>query len=187
VLSRVANGDEAAFSELFKVYKDRVYSIGLRMMGDGAAAEEIVQDVFLKIWLKKETLGTVEHFRAYLFTATRHEIINALKRLARRRTIEAELFLIDEIGTGDTDALLLDKEYQEVLRQAVEQLPAQQREVYSLIKEQGLKRDMVAEQLRLSPETVKVHLAKAMRSIRAFCIARLELYIVLALFDTFHK
>jgi len=187
LLHRVASGDEAAFAELFNAYKGRVYSIGMRLMGTSVAAEEIVQDVFLKIWLKRETLISVEHFRAYLFTATRHEIINALRRIARRRGIAGEALRESEPGASDTDALLLDKEYQEILRQAIERLPAQQREVYRLIKEQGLKREVVAEQLRLSPETVKVHLAKAMRSIRAFCISHLDLYIVLVLFDSFIK
>jgi len=187
LLHRVASGDEAAFTELFNAYKGRVYSIGVRLMGTSVAAEEIVQDVFLKIWLKREALVSIEYFRAYLFTATRHEIINALKRIARRRGITGDALPESEPGGSDTDALLLDKEYQEVLRQAIERLPAQQREVYRLIKEQGLKREVVAEQLRLSPETVKVHLAKAMRSIRAFCISHLDLYIVLVLFDSFIK
>jgi DNA-binding NarL/FixJ family response regulator len=55
------------------------------------------------------------------------------------------------------------------------------------MKEQGWKRDQVAEQLRISPETVKIHLAQAMRAIRAFCVSRLDLYIALVLFDSFRK
>jgi RNA polymerase sigma-70 factor (ECF subfamily) len=55
------------------------------------------------------------------------------------------------------------------------------------MKEQGLKRDQVAEQLSISPQTVKVHLAQAMRSIRAFCVARLDLYVAIVLFENFHK
>lgn len=187
LLRRISGGDEGAFTVLFDAYKDRIYTIALRLTGLPTVAEEIVQDIFLRIWLKRETMRVVEHFRAYLFTATRNEVFNTLKRLARHRQLTGELAGSGPSGTSDTDNLLLDKEYQAILRQAVGQLPPQQREVYRLMKEQGLQRDRVAEQLGISPETVKVHLAQAMRSIRAFCVARLDLYIALVLFETIRK
>lgn len=188
LITRIAAGDEAAFTALFDAYKDRIYSIAMRLTRNPAVAEEIVQDVFLKIWLKKEGLAEVGHFRAYLFTATRNEVISAIRRLARRRVLVQEAAKTGTTEVNDTDSLLLDREYQQILRQAVEQLPPQQQKVYRLMKEQGLKRDQVAGQLGMSPETVKMHLSLAMRSVRAFCIARLDLYIALALFETLrHK
>jgi RNA polymerase sigma-70 factor (family 1) len=187
LLRRIAAGDEAAFTALFDAYKDRIYTIALRLTDSTLIAEEIVQDVFLRIWLKRDTLTLVDHFRAYLFTATRNQVFNVLKRLARQRALSGEL--ISHVGgeTSDTDNLLLDKEYQGILREAVDKLPLQQQQVYRLMKEQGLRRDQVAGQLAISPETVKAHLAQAMRSIRAFCIARLDLYIALVLFENWHK
>lgn len=186
-LRRVATGDEAAFTVLFDAYKDRIYTIALRITDSPLIAEEIVQDVFLKIWVKRESLTAVDHFRAYLFTATRNQVFNVLKRLARHREITAELTADAHAETSDSDTLLLDKEYQAILSEAVNQLPPQQQQVYRLMKEQGLKRDQVAEQLAISPQTVKVHLAQAMRSIRAFCIARLDIYIAFVLFENLHK
>jgi RNA polymerase sigma-70 factor (ECF subfamily) len=187
LLRRIAAGDQAAFTVLFDAYKDRIYTIALRLTDSTTVAEEIVQDVFLQIWLKRDTLTAVDHFKAYLFTATRNQVFNVLKRLARHRAVAGELALDTATERSDTDTLLLDKEYQAILREAVEQLPPQQQQVYRLMKEQGLKRDQVAEQLSISPQTVKVHLAQAMRSIRAFCIARLDLYIALVLFENWHK
>ncbi len=187
LLRRVSGGDEAAFTALFDAYKDRIYTIALRLTAMPTVAEEVVQDIFLRIWLHRDTLTAVDHFRAYLFTATRNEVFNTLKRLARRRQLTAELADAGAAETSDTDGLLLDKEYQAVLREAVEQLPPQQQRVYRLMKEQGLKRDQVAAELGIAPQTVKVHLAQAMRSVRAFCIARLDLYIALVLFETWRK
>lgn len=183
----IARGDEAAFTALFDAYKDRIYTIALRLTGSGIQAEEIVQDVFLKLWLKRETLAAVEHFRAYLFTSTRNRVFDTLKRMVRRQQITAEMSLTWPAEQSDTDNLLLDKEYQAILHEAVERLPERQREIYRLMKEQGLKRHQVAEQLDISPETVKMHLSQAMRSIRAFCVSRLDLYIALVLFESFHK
>jgi RNA polymerase sigma-70 factor (family 1) len=186
LLMRIAAGDEAAFTALFDAYKDKIYSIAMRLTRNAAVAEEIVQDVFLKIWLKRQGLAEVEHFRAYLFTATRNEVISAIRRLARRRVLVAGAAKAGLTEVNDTDSLLLDREYQAILRQAVEQLPPQQQKVYRLMKEQGLRRDQAAEQLGMSPETVKMHLALAMRSVRAFCIARLDLYIAVALFEALY-
>lgn len=187
LLRKVSQGDESAFTVLFDAYKDKIYTIALRLTNSPSNAEEIVQDVFLKIWLKRDTLTAVEHFRAYLFTATRHHVFNALKRLSLHRQLVGEIArgLTDE--SNETENMLLDKEYQSILREAVEQLPPQQQQVYRLMKEQGLKREQVAELLKISPQTVKQHLAQAMRSIRAFCVARLDIYIALVLFDSFHK
>jgi RNA polymerase sigma-70 factor (family 1) len=187
LLQRIAAGDTAAFTALFDAYKDRIYTIALRLTDSQHIAEEIVQDVFLRIWVKRENLAAVEHFRAYLFTATRNQVFNVLKRLGRHRRVTGELQADHAPEPADTDFLLLDKEYQAILREAIDQLPPQQQQVYRLMKEQGLKRDQVAEQLAISPQTVKAHLAQAMRSIRAFCVARLDLYIAFILFENLHK
>ncbi|HEY4151284.1 MAG TPA: RNA polymerase sigma-70 factor [Chitinophagaceae bacterium] len=187
LLHAVAQGDEAAFTAVFDAYKDKIYTIALRLTGNTSIAEEIVQDVFLKIWLKRDTLTSVDHFRAYLFTTTRHHVFNALKRLFRRRQFAGELARDWSEETNDTDSLLLDKEYQAILQEAIGQLPPQQRQVYQMMKEQGLKREQVAELLHISPETVKQHLAQAMRTIRAFCMSRLDIYIALSLFNILHK
>jgi RNA polymerase sigma-70 factor (family 1) len=187
LLRRIAGGDEAAFTVLFDAYKDRIYTIAFRLTSMPTVAEEVVQDIFLKIWLKREGLLAVEYFRAYLFTATRNEVFNTIKRLSRRRLLAVEWAGRGPAETSDTDALLLDKEYQAILQEAVERLPPQQQQVYRLMKEQGLNREEVAAQLGIAPQTVKAHLAQAMRSVRAFCVARLDLYIALILFDSFRK
>lgn len=186
-LGRIAGGDEAAFTQLFGAYKDRIYTIALRLTSSATMSEEIVQDVFVKLWQKRETLLAVEHFRAYLFTATRNHVFNALKRQARHRHMVGELDQDWPDVQSDTDNLLLEKEYREVLAEAVGRLPDRQRQIYGLIKEQGWKRGQVARQLGISEETVKAHLMQAMRSIRAYCLTRLDLYIALALFGYFRK
>ncbi len=83
LLIRLSEGDSAAFAELFHAYSDRVYATALRLMGSHTYAEEIVQEVFMKIWLTRHTLHQVTYFRAYLFTTARNHIFNCLKQLAR--------------------------------------------------------------------------------------------------------
>lgn len=185
LLDQVARGDEAAFTRLFNNYRNKIYSIAFDFTGSSALAEEIVQDVFLKIWIKRDLLNSINHFSAYLFTITRHYVFTALKRIARQQDIEnkamEDLPLFDE----DTENRLLQKEYAMILQDAIGRLTVQQREVYRLIKEKGYKRDEAAATLQLSPETVKTHLAQAMRNIRAYCLARLDIFMVLIIIKFF--
>lgn len=169
VLHSVAAGDKAAFTLLFGHYRDRIYSIAFRLTHQPSVTEEIVQEVFLTIWLKRSDIPGIQNFSAYLFIVTRNKAYKALKDIARNYktmplTEEAGL-----TGNNDTDSYILRKEYIHLLQQAIDRLPIRQKQVYQLIKEQRLKREEVADMLQLQPETVKFHLAQAMKNIRAFC------------------
>ncbi|MGO4294533.1 RNA polymerase sigma factor [Chitinophaga sp. RAB17] len=173
LLLSLAKGNDNAFAEVFHHYRHRIYAIAFRLLGSTSQAEDTVQDVFLKMWLKRQELHEISHFKAYLFTVTRNHIFTALKLLAREQLMESELSatMVNNIR----EAAMIQKEYEQILLNAIAQLPPQQGLIYKLSKEEGLKRNEIADRLQLSPETIKVHLANAMRSIRAFCLARMDL------------
>jgi RNA polymerase sigma-70 factor (family 1) len=180
LLERVATGEEQAFTLLFKHYRNKIYSIALKITNSEPIAEEILLDVFLKVWLKKEQLPALEHFSAWLFTITRNQVFSALKQMAVRRNAEDVVRLHEDKPEHiSAEASLTDKEYQALLHQAILQLSPQQLKVYTLIKDKGLKREEAAQALNLSPETVKRHLSEAMHVIRGYCMARLDAYVVL--------
>ncbi|OQP61195.1 hypothetical protein A3860_05645 [Niastella vici] len=179
LLKLVIAGDRNAFTQVYNNYRNKIYSIAFELTESSAVAEEIVQDVFLKIWVKRATLDEVEHFRAYLFTITRNYVFTAMKRMARREAIEVNAMQDVPLFHHDTENRVLNNEYTRILQAAIDRLPEQQRQVYNLIKKEGYKREEAAAALRLSPETVKTHLAQAMRSIRTYCLARLDVSIAL--------
>lgn len=176
LLQAVALGDERAFSEIFHRFRNRVYAIAYKLTDSEAVAEEVLLDVFLKVWLKREQLPQVEHFSAWLFTITRNHLFNLLKQTAIRMQ-PSPLAGHDESAllpcSDNPAAILQEKEYRKVLQQAVDRLPPQQKIVYRLIKEHGLKREEAAVELNLSPETVKRHLSDAMQFIRVYCVSHL--------------
>jgi RNA polymerase sigma factor (sigma-70 family) len=176
LLFQVAQGDEMAFRELFYSYKNKIYNIAFRLTFSAFISEEVVQDIFLHIWLRRSTLLQVEDFEAYLFITTRNEVYRMLKRIARQRNsgILADEQMADVHSGADEN--LLYRDFARVLHKAVERLPYRQRQIYRLIKEKELKRELVAARLRLDPETVKSHLAQAMKNIRAYCLAHLSLF-----------
>lgn len=177
LLQLIAQGDEGAFKKLYDFYRNKLYSVAVRLTRSIPVAEEIVEDVFLKIWLRRNTLTDIQNFSAYLFTITRNEIYRVLKQIARnyqqiRLSGESTLLV-----SADIEDRIIVKEYSEILQQAIQRLPNQQKQVYTLMKEHGMKRDEVAVLLHLSPETVKYHLAQAVRNIRAFCLLHLDIHI----------
>jgi len=182
LLTAIAAGSEKAFATLFHWYRDKVYSAAFRLTHSSFLAEEVVQDVFLKLWVKREALLEIAGFEDYLFIMTRNHVFSALKRMARQQQLVDDLQLELPAGENTTYNRLLDLEIEEIVHQAVELLPAQQKQVYLMSKEQELKRDEIAKKLRISSETVKTHLARALRHIRAYSKLKLEISISWLLF-----
>lgn len=182
LLQLIALGDEVAFSKLFEHYRNRVYGAALKLTHSTTIAEEIVEDVFLKIWLKRSDLMEIQNFSAYLFTITRNDVFKVLKQIAKNYKI---VLLTDNdqlFSHNNSEDYMMEKEYSSILQEAIHRLPNQQKHVYTLIKEQGLKREEAAEFLHLQPETVKFHLAQAMKNIRSFCALHLDLMVAVIFF-----
>lgn len=175
LLLKVAEGNQLAFNELFDRYHPTVHSTALKLTGDALLAEEIVQDTFLKVWLKKDELPNIGNFKGWLYTIARNFTYNALReaKTERERMLNfIEEAMIQEAPSADT--ALKEKEFAAILSEAVALLPEKQRETYRLIKEQDLKRHEVAEVLQVSPETVKWNLEQAVKKVRTYCMVRLH-------------
>lgn len=177
LLNCIAEGDELAFTKLFEYYRNRIYSIAIKLTHSTTLAEEIVQDVFLKLWVKKFDLINIQNFSAYLFIVTRNEVYNVLKQISRNSSACLSDEQYQNVADNNPAKQVITKEFRFLLHKAVDQLSPQQKQVYQLIKDQGLKREEAADILKIRPETVKFHLAQAMKNIRAFCTLYVDLYI----------
>ena len=115
----------------------------------------------------------IENFSAYLYTIARNETYKILKQIAKNYKV---VLLSENASLPDnhTDEYLIGKEMRSLLQKAIDRLPHQQKQVYQLMKEGDLKRGEVAELLQIQPETVKFHLAQAMKNIRAYCMLHLN-------------
>lgn len=163
----VSQGDVKAFSLIFYHYKDKLYSYALRLTGEEELAEEMVQDVFLKIWLNREELKKIDSFDAYLYTVIRNKSYNAIKRRVHEAVILKELSRNMTELQNSTEETVIVNNYQKLLQQVINQLPPQQKLIYDLSRIHGLKHQEIAEQLQISKNTVKVHLVKALHTIRS--------------------
>jgi RNA polymerase sigma-70 factor (family 1) len=173
----IAQGDESAFAQLFDHYRNKIYTVALKLTHSTTVAEEIVEDVFLKIWLRRSCLNEIINFRAYLYTMARNETYKILKQIAKNYNIVLLSESNESVVHNNAEDYLVDKEFTSLLQKAIDRLPHQQKQVYKLMKEEDLKRGEVAELLHLQPETVKFHLAQAMKNIRTYCMLHLNMVI----------
>jgi RNA polymerase sigma-70 factor (family 1) len=163
----VTQGDEKAFAILFYHYKDKLYTYALRLTDEAELAEEMVQDVFLKIWTNRAELKKIDSIDAYLFTIIRNKSYNAIKKRAHEAVILKELsFNMTEMQNSTEETVIVNN-YQTLLQKVVSQLPPQQKLIYDLSRSQGLKHEEIAQKLQISKNTVKVHLVKALHTIRS--------------------
>ncbi len=179
LLLLTANGDESAFGRLFTLYANHIYAVAVRFTGSPTIAEETVQDVFLKIWLKKESLPEIRDFRAYLFIIARNYLYRILRDNADKYRKQRDYSRSYALTQNDTENKMLEKEYDLVLQRAIDRLPRQQQKVYRLIKEMGLKREDAAHLLQIHPETIKYHLSEAMKNLRRHCLPYLEIFVLI--------
>ena len=167
LLSLIADGNEQAFRIFFDLYRNRFYAVVVKMTRSDLVAEEIVQEIFMHIWEKRELLRDVQAPSAYFFTAVYRKIYNHYKKLALERRIQNhEAQSLDISDT--TNETILANESKRLINEAVASLPPQQQLVFKLSKEAGLTREQVAKELNISPHTVKNHLGEAMKSIRGY-------------------
>lgn len=178
-LFEISQGNQVEFTRLFNAYKDKFYTIAYKITESAALAEEIVQDVFLKIWQGREKLPQIDNLEAYLYTSIRNQTFTALRRMAKQPRVTNDLSQDDIAINDEIDAYLQVREHQIMLQMAMEKLPPQQGSVFKLIKIDGLTREEAAAKLNLSPASVKAHLALAMPTVRSFCIAWMEMHLLL--------
>lgn len=182
LLAKIASGDHHAFRILFNRYHHKVYSYSLRFLGSETAAEEIVQEVFINIWLGRAKVIRIKNFGGYLRVATKNRTLNALKKIALDFKINnAGMHEWTEVNNDTEEAIQL-KETHGLLNEAIQRLPKQQRLVYQMCQIDGIKQKEAAEQLNISPRTVKVHLREATKTIRSFMGYRTGLLVLLFIF-----
>ncbi|MEO6812400.1 MAG: RNA polymerase sigma-70 factor [Ginsengibacter sp.] len=167
LLDKVAAGDERAFKQLFDLYKERFYSVVLKMTGSDEVAKDIVQDTFMNIWDKREILADIDNPSAYFFTAVYRRVYHHYRKVAQEKKLLEEAFPISA-SVNTTEEMVLAHESKDLISEAVEKLPPQQKLVFRLSRQEGLSREDVARQLHISPNTVKNHLAEALKFIRTF-------------------
>lgn len=165
LLVLTSRGNEASFEQLYNCYRGWVYVIA-NLLVKSEEAEDLLQDVFTKVWMEREQLSNIQNFKAWLGTITRNSVYNFLKRNAIREKLDRKTANAphQEIDTPFTITEFRDLRY--VLHEAIIELPSQQQKVFTMGRIDGLKHTEIADHLGISKETVKKHMMAALKSIK---------------------
>jgi RNA polymerase sigma-70 factor (ECF subfamily) len=171
LMAAVAAGDEKAFRVLVEKYWRSVYFNTLSLVKSTPAAQELTQDIFLKIWLQRDKLAAVENFRNYIYVVGRNQVIAALrKKITETISIHADAIREDILVP---DLQLEGKDAYKILLEGIEHLTPQQRQIFHMSRMEGLSHEQIARQLDLSKNTVKVHMVAALNFLRTWLYQRL--------------
>jgi RNA polymerase sigma-70 factor (family 1) len=168
LLIKLKNGDATVFEGIYNQYRSRIYSYALKLCKSTVIAEEIVQEVFIKIWQKREQLNPELHFGAYLKKITLNHVLNHLKKVAREKSLQDELFNYLSLIRNSAEDRLLEKELLKTYEEAIAQLPPQKKIIYQLSRNEELSHDEIAKKLNISKNTVKNHMVEATKFIRNY-------------------
>ncbi|MDR2914414.1 MAG: RNA polymerase sigma-70 factor [Tannerella sp.] len=157
------------FQYLFNTYYQPLVAYAYKIVNDHQEAEDIIQDVFLSLWINKDTFNYDQPIKPYLFKAVYNRSINYLK--ARKPSIDitasdAGQLLSDEIISSHQEESLLLKETSEQIKNFIETLPAQCKKIFKLSRISGLKNKEIAKTLNISKKTVESHISKALKDLR---------------------
>jgi RNA polymerase sigma-70 factor (family 1) len=166
LLQLVANGDMEAFRQLFDQYKIRLFSFVLHMTHSRIDAEEIVQEVFTKLWANRTGLHDVEFPGKYIYTVARNKTLNHLTRVARDRRLMQQLWVNVSQHGNATEDILQARESQRLISEAVDLLSPQRITIFRLSREQGLTHEEIAARLGLSKSRVKNILVEVLKHIK---------------------
>lgn len=184
LLLKISNGDQVAFALLFERYRNQLFTYLFKITKSAETSEEIVLDVFLKIWHGKELIPQIENFNAFLYRVAHNKAIDFLRTLKQNPLLQHQVWdsIQERLSDEDADKQLLYKNSEAIINKAVDQLSPQRQKVFYLHHHQGYSNTEIAEHLGLSKNTVRNHLFASLEFIRKFLSDNLELIVLISLF-----
>ncbi len=187
LVKRLIKGDKKAFRSLYDRYHNEIYAYSLSLLKSKPYAEEIVQDVFLKIWTKRKKLDVSLSFKSYLYTITRNMCFNFLKKAAHEIKLREQVFFQSQISKSPdnyhskniesddfADGNIQEAEIEEIKQQAIGLLPPKRRQIFEMSRNEGKSYADISKELGISVSTVKSQMSKALETIRIFLLNNKE-------------
>ena len=166
LVEKLKFGDSFAFEVLFYKYRNKVKGFAKRMVPTQIDPEEIVQEVFVRVWLKKESINPDKDFQSYLFSIAKHLILDQLKSAVNRRLYFVEEHFQQDLRTEDGSDAAMPEDVEEKLLNLIGQLPERRREIFSLSRFEGLSYKQIAERLNITENTVDSQIRNALAFLR---------------------
>jgi len=179
-MDRINTGiSEAEFEQAFKSHFKALHAYACTILKEEAAAEEIVQQVFFKLWEKKEQVHIQQSVSAYLYRSVYNESLNYLKHQKVKKAHQSHTLYTSGTSSEQVSRKVIARELEAKIAEALNQLPEQCRTIFQMSRFEELKYREIADRLNLSVKTVENQMGKALRIMRTQLIEYLPLLLVL--------
>jgi len=166
LISLLNEDSEYAFQLIYDKYRNRIYQTAIKFLKSPIIAQDIVQDVFMKLWFERHKIEPSKPVEAWLYTVAKNNILNKLRKIANDwKAIDLLSHTIIQ-SENNTDQKLTESEFKQNLESAVSKLPEQQKVVFILSRFEKLTYIQIGEKMGISPLTVKTHLSRALFAIK---------------------
>ncbi len=167
LISELSKNNDSALEELFNYYYPRLYNFSKAFLKIENGIDDILQEVFVKIWENRKNIKSKETFNAFIYTITRNLLLNELRSRLNNQKLMTE---IQKNAVAEEFASVQLIEYKEMstkITEVINQLPDRQKEVFKLSREDGLSHKEIAEKLGITTKTVEYHIAQSKDILRA--------------------
>jgi len=163
----IRSGDITAFDKIYKRYSNRLYIFVFGILKSQKDAEDIIQEVFIKVWDKRDKINEYLSFQSYLFTISHNTTINIIRKKLKETEFVSQLKSLQNPTEESSNETEIEyKELKERLKNTINKLPQRQQQVYSLSRNEELSYKEIADKLDISVNTVENHMVKALKFVR---------------------
>jgi RNA polymerase sigma-70 factor (family 1) len=179
LIKQLHQGSETAFTLLYDKYSKQLYRNIFRLVKDEDIAQELLQDLFLKIWESREHINPEKSFKSFLYKVAENLVYAHFRKIAKDNRIIARLVMSSaEFDTNVEDAII-NKENQDLLKKAIEHLSPQRKHIYTLCKLDGKSYEEVSSELGISVSTISDHIVKANKAVKKYFYLNQDIAIIL--------
>ena len=168
LFASLADGDEKAFEDIYRHYTKRLFPYVQKLVKAPELAEELIQDIFVQLWINRHVFSNVQHPTSYLFSIANRQALKYLKKVASDARILKSITDYAEPSRNETEERIILRESVEAIDLAVAELPEQRRLIWQLSRDEGLSHEQIAERLSISKNTVKNQMVHALKHVRNF-------------------
>jgi len=179
LLSLLKQGNEQAFEKIYDSYSSRLFGNVFKMVKSETTTQEILQDVFIKIWLNRASIDLDKSFRSYLFRIAENQVYDFFRKASRDKKIQAQLFAAATEEYEHIETMIHKKENDLLLQKAIDSLSPQRQQIFRSIKLDNKSYEEVSRELGISVSTISDHIVKANKAIREFIFTHNEMTIIL--------
>lgn len=180
IVKRLITGDKEAFEGIFYSLNQKLRYYAFKLTQSEFIADDIVQEVFVKLWMHRKNLKPDVSLKSYIYSMVRHRAINHLEQMESRSRIELEISKgLSHANRNQTENDLIFAEYMEKVESLIKGLPLQKRKIYQMARNEGVSPDKIADKLKISQKTVKNNLAEINKFLRTELKPSLEITFVL--------